>query len=92
MTRYDEVELQINEMPTHNHQVAASGEDAVSAKPAGRFLANTGSVSAYTDTSDETVMAADMILPTGGSEPHENIPPYLALNFCIALQGTLRRL
>lgn len=81
------VELQITEMPMHNHQVAASREDAVSAKPAGRFLANTGSVSAYTDTSDGTVMAADMILPKGEGQPHENMPPYLALNFCIALQG-----
>lgn len=82
------VELQINEMPMHKHQVAASGEDAVSSKPAGRFLANTGSALAYTGTSDGVVMAADMILPAGEGEPHENIPPYLALNFCIALQGT----
>jgi microcystin-dependent protein len=81
------VELQITEMPMHNHQVVASGEDAVSSKPAGNFLAKTADPP-YANTSDGTVMAAGMILPTGEGQPHENMPPYLALNFCIALQGT----
>jgi microcystin-dependent protein len=28
-----------------------------------------------------------MVTNTGGSQPHNNMMPYLALNFCIALQG-----
>ena len=32
-------------------------------------------------------MNADMLGDTGGSQPHDNIQPYLALNFCIALFG-----
>ena len=27
------------------------------------------------------------VLPTGGNQPHENMSPYLVLNFIIALQG-----
>jgi microcystin-dependent protein len=27
------------------------------------------------------------VQPAGGSFPHNNMPPYLALNFCIATQG-----
>jgi microcystin-dependent protein len=83
------VELQITEMPTHNHQVAASSEDADSSKPAGRFLANTGASAVYNTSTPDVVMTADMILPKGDGQPHENMPPYLALNFCIALQGTV---
>lgn len=30
---------------------------------------------------------ASSILPNGGSMPHNNLMPYLTLNFCIALQG-----
>lgn len=87
------VELQINEMPTHNHQVAClNGDDPTSARPSGRFhgklsVPSDGSAAIYADTSD-SLMASTAITNTGGGDPHENIPPYLALNFCIALQGT----
>jgi microcystin-dependent protein len=86
------VELQINEMPTHNHQVACLNGDPTSGRPSGKFLGNLsvpsdGNAMLYATTSD-TLMASTSITDTGGSEPHENIPPYLALNFCIALQGT----
>ena len=32
-------------------------------------------------------MNANLLAPTGGNLPHNNLPPYLTLNFCIALQG-----
>ena len=32
-------------------------------------------------------MNADMLGDAGGSQPHNNIQPYLAVNFCIALTG-----
>ena len=35
----------------------------------------------------DTVMNAKMIGAAGNSQPHDNIQPYLVLNFCIALQG-----
>jgi microcystin-dependent protein len=34
-----------------------------------------------------TVMNADMLGDAGGSQPHGNIQPYLAVNFCIVLSG-----
>ena len=34
-----------------------------------------------------TVMNTGMIANSGGNQPHENMQPYLTLNFCIALQG-----
>jgi microcystin-dependent protein len=42
----------------------------------------------YTPEPDtSTVMNAKMLGDAGSSEPHDNIQPYLALNFCIALEG-----
>ena len=83
------VTLQIAEMPTHNHRVAASSEDATSAKPEDNFPASSSDGNGiYASATDGTMMAANMIVPNGGGDPHENIPPYLALNFCIALQGS----
>ena len=32
-------------------------------------------------------MKASAVSNVGGSQPHDNLPPYLVLNFCIALQG-----
>ena len=86
------VELQINEMPTHNHQVACLNDEPTSSRPSGKFLGqltvpSDSNAVLYATTSD-ALMAPTSITNTGGSEPHENMPPYLALNFCIALQGT----
>jgi microcystin-dependent protein len=79
------VTLQIAEMPTHNHMVAATSGDSTSNKPEDGILAQQNH---YASASDGTLMNPAMITNTGEGQPHENIPPYLALNFCIALQGT----
>ncbi len=79
------VTLQITEMPEHNHRVAASSEDSTSEKPEDNILSQGNQ---YVSASDGTLMNSAMITNTGGGQPHENIPPYLALNFCIALQGS----
>ena len=45
-------------------------------------------VNAYTSgaTQNQT-MASEMVAVVGGNQPHNNLMPYLTLNFCIALQG-----
>ena len=51
--------------------------------------AGTGLASAYTSGQNQTnqTMNNNMIAPAGGDQPHNNMQPYLTLNFCIALQG-----
>jgi microcystin-dependent protein len=39
------------------------------------------------DPAANTALSASAIGSTGGSQPHENMSPFLVLNFCIALQG-----
>ncbi|HET8676384.1 MAG TPA: tail fiber protein [Blastocatellia bacterium] len=80
------VTLTGNQIPAHTHQVNASDGDATSNKPDAGVLCQGNS---YNQQPPPLVaMSASMIPPSGGgNQPHENIQPYLALNFCIALEG-----
>ena len=78
------VTLTQNQLPAHGHAVNASNGDATATRPANRFPAGGG---AYADSADGTTMSPTMVANAGGSQPHSNIQPFLALNFCIALSG-----
>jgi len=77
--------LNISELPAHAHTPNASSATAAQGSPAGNFWA-AQDAAAY-DTSGNGSMNPQCIGPTGGSQPHENMSPYLVLNFVIALQG-----
>jgi microcystin-dependent protein len=85
----ESVTLLAAHMPTHTHAVAANSIPANTDSPAGAFPADTAAAggSSYSNATDNTLMNPGMIAPTGGSQPHTNIQPYLVLNFCIALEG-----
>ena len=73
-----------NEMPSHGHQALAA-RAADSPSPGGTAWADGGQAS-YGGSPTAT-MAGTALGESGGNQPHENRPPYLTLNFCIALQG-----
>ncbi len=74
-----------SEMPPHTHSVNASSAAATEASPAGNLWAN-GNMPAYTNPGGQT-MSPLAVAAAGGSQPHNNMPPCLALNFCICLYG-----
>ena len=78
--------LSIAEMPQHTHFQAATSQSANQATPGGNVLASTAS-NIYGSPSGVGALNAGSITNTGGSQAHENMQPYLTLNFCIALQG-----
>jgi microcystin-dependent protein len=77
--------LNISEMPAHNHVPVGNSTQANMTSAAGNFWAADGS-NPY-NSSANTAMNPASVLPVGGSQPHENMSPYLVLNFIIALQG-----
>lgn len=77
--------LNISELPAHNHVPVGTKTPASASSAANNLWAQVGN-SPFDPTSD-TSMSPACILPTGGSQPHENMSPYLVLNFIIALQG-----
>ena len=77
--------LNTTEMPTHNHLVNATTTAANQFDPTDLFLAKpTANIYAATNNLIATGM---QVTNTGGSQPHNNLQPYLVLNFIIALQG-----
>jgi microcystin-dependent protein len=80
--------LLINEMPQHNHLMTGSGEAAAQNSPAGGSLPSTArGVNSYTTGGNSLSPMASATVVTGGNQGHNNIQPYLAINYCIALQG-----
>jgi len=77
--------LTVGELPGHTHAAAASSNPATTPDPAGGVWADPGQP-AYAGTAD-TTMASAATGPIGGSQPHDNMSPYLVLNFIIALVG-----
>lgn len=75
------VTLQTQQLPSHGHTLQAA-VDQTTDRPAGAAPARGGS---YGPPAGGTQMVQSG--PTGGNQPHENMPPYLALNFMIALEG-----
>jgi microcystin-dependent protein len=91
------VTLTMGQLPAHTHLPSAKNTIGDSNLPAGKVLAQTVAVQ-----QDQSSVAVNMysnngsfgktlnpgaIGSTGGSQPHNNMMPYLTLNFCIALQG-----
>ena len=81
------VTLAAAQMPEHTHSVKASSSAAASDKPEGSALAKSHSHIYTAEPDTSTVMNANMLGDAGGSASHDNIQPYLAVNFCIALAG-----
>lgn len=81
------VALIAHECPAHLH--AASGANGANqASPVGNFWSTdpNGNTAAYSTTAN-SVMAPGAIGATGLGQPHENMQPYLAVNYIIALAG-----
>lgn len=84
------VSLLESEIPAHSHGLLTAVQDFgdLGAPAPNRALSKAGKGSGYklNPTGDAT-MADAAIAPAGGDQPHNNMQPYLTLNFCIALQG-----
>lgn len=75
-----------SEMPGHDHSVAANAASATSDEPQDNLPARPG-FDAYGSASALGAFASETISHAGGGTSHDNMQPWLALNFCIALQG-----
>ena len=85
------VTLLQSEMPSHSHTVLAGNTPGTNINPSDETWGE-GSVSRgqhlYTqDTTQNTTMSQQAFSIAGGNLPHNNMPPFLALTFIIALQG-----
>jgi microcystin-dependent protein len=88
----ERVTLSLAQVPTHTHSIDAGTTDADKLTAAGNMLAATGgTISMYKSDTPDVPLAPDALTPgTGGSAPHENMPPYVALgNYVICVDGAI---
>ncbi len=73
----------------HNHSLAATPTPADSGNPVGKILASSplGDTQFKTDPASPVDMKSDALGDQGGNAAHNNLPPYIALYFIIALTG-----
>ncbi len=79
-----------SEMPSHSHGAqGVAGAGGQTPSPTTTWSdANTRGISAYTASGAQNVaMSPQSLSINGGGQPHNNMMPYLVLNFCIAMQG-----
>jgi microcystin-dependent protein len=74
------------EMPAHTHGVQASNLPANRESPAGSVWTASPD-NPYTPATPDQSLAAACIANAGANVGHENMQPFLVINFCIALQG-----
>jgi microcystin-dependent protein len=82
----ESVTLTTSQLPAHSHTLAANSANGTQPSPANGFWAASTLEEFSTETSSHS-MAASTTLPVGGSQPHDNMPPFLAVNFVISLYG-----
>ena len=82
------VTLLQSEIPIHTHSLRAQTIDQadVNVPSSNSTFGKSGSGNLYQSTAD-TTLAPQALPPVGGSQPHNNLMPYLTLYFNIALQG-----
>jgi microcystin-dependent protein len=79
------VTVNIQQLPTHLHPLQAINANANVNTGSGGFLAQTNNL--YHNPTNLTPLSPSSVSSVGGSQPHNNMMPYLVLNFIIALQG-----
>ena len=82
------VSLLESEIPSHSHALRADVLDIADTNvvsPTASFALSSGGT-LYQATSNAS-LSDNAVAPAGGDQPHNNMQPYLTLNFCIALQG-----
>jgi len=83
----ESVTLTTQQIPNHTHAMLASTNNGSQPQPQGGVLAKTTSGFMYSAFPPGVAMNASSVQPIGGSQPHENMMPYLVVTFIISLFG-----
>jgi microcystin-dependent protein len=83
----ENVTLTTGQLPVHTHSLLASTNNALNTSPTNNVLAAGITTKMYTEDVANQAMNAGAITPVGGSQPHDNMQPFLVLTFIISLFG-----
>ena len=83
----EQVTLTTQQLPIHSHPMAASLNNAQASTVAGNVVGQVGATQIYREVPAAVAMANQACTIVGGSQPHENMQPYLCVSFIISLFG-----
>ena len=83
----ESVTISTNQLPAHNHAFVASTDGGTSGVPTSRMPATNLQTKLYSQFPPTNAMNAAALQPAGGSQPHENMMPFLVITFIISLFG-----
>lgn len=79
--------LTTQQTPIHNHAYLATTALADEPTPGGNVFAQATTITMFVEDTPAVLLAPQALSPTGGSQPHENMQPFLVINFIISLFG-----
>lgn len=83
----ESVTLSTNQIPQHNHPFLVSQDQGSGTQPTDDSLGSNPTVQLYRPGVASQTFDPSALTPTGGSQPHENMQPYLVMNYIISLYG-----
>jgi microcystin-dependent protein len=83
----ESVTLNTNNLAAHTHVPSAQSANGTASSPANAVWAGNSDYTCFTQGAPNTNFNAGSIGPAGGNVPHDNMMPYVAINYIIATQG-----
>jgi microcystin-dependent protein len=83
----ESVTLTTQQIPNHSHAFLGSSNAATLTGPGSNVIGNSAQVQYLTITTANVAMNGQAITPVGGSQPHENMQPFLCVSFILSLFG-----
>lgn len=83
----EEETLSTQQLPVHSHGPIATANNGDQPSPIGGIWAANTTVKPYNTNPAAVAMGSPSTTPTGGSQPHTNVQPFLCINFIISLFG-----
>ena len=82
----ESVNLLVQQLPPHSHAVGCNSADGTLNSPSNGFSAGSAQ-NQYASQVPDSTMSLAAVRATGGSQPHENMMPFLAVNYIISMFG-----
>jgi microcystin-dependent protein len=83
----EEVTLTVNQMAAHQHSLLVSGDVSTTLNPGGNVIGTSLTATPFFANPPNLALAPQAVTSVGGSQPHNNLQPYLCIDFIISLFG-----
>ena len=83
----ESVTLTIQQIPAHTHAMTGSTDTATASVATNSVIGKSTAVDAFINAQPTSNLSPQAVQPQGGSQPHDNMQPFLCINYIISLFG-----